>query len=244
VGAPGLYAHRMERGCRELALAVAVSVLVIAPACGLPRDPEGTLERARGGVMRVGIAARDPWTRLEQGRPAGIEVELVKAFARHIDAEIEWVAGSEADVVEALVVHEVDLVVAGLTSTDPWSSEVTFTHPYYTSDVRVGSPDAGVEDIAGLEVAVERGTEAAGVLEKTDAIPVRVDDIAEADGAAAVENWLLDDLGLVDTGVRLSESDHVMAVAAGENAFIVALERFLLEREHRIAELVNELGAL
>jgi polar amino acid transport system substrate-binding protein len=234
----------MERRCRGLWLTVAVSVLLATSACGLPRDPEGTLERARGGVLRAGLAVRDPWTRLEDGRPAGIEVELVEAFARHIDADIEWVTGSEADVIEALVVRELDLVVAGLTSTDPWATEVTFTHPYYTSDIRVGAPEPGVEEIAGLEVAVERGSEAAGVLEKTDAIPVRVDDIAQAEGAAAVENWLLDDLGLVDTGVRLSESDHVMAVASGENAFIVALERFLLARENQIAQLVNELGAL
>jgi hypothetical protein len=48
-------------------------------------------------------------------------------------------------------------------------------------------------------------------------------------------------LGIVLLCVQLG---GCVAVAGGENAFIVALERFLLARESHIAELVNELGAL
>ncbi|MGH2756343.1 MAG: hypothetical protein ACRDI3_00980, partial [Actinomycetota bacterium] len=128
--------------------------------------------------------------------------------------------------------------------TSPWSSKVTFTHPYLTTFATVGVPDAGetTADIAGLEVAVEVGTELAGLLEKTDAVPVLVADIEEADGAAAVEEWLLDDLGLHPTDVRLKETDHVMAVPLGENAWLTALERFLLDRPDEIAALLETEG--
>jgi hypothetical protein len=91
-----------------------------------------------------------------------------------------------------------------------------------------------------LEVAVEASTEAAGVLEKTDAIPVRVDDVTRVSGAVAVDNYLVDDLDLQDTGVRLIESDHVMAVPHGENAWLVRLERFLLDDPTEILQILEE----
>jgi hypothetical protein len=38
-----------------------VALLLFAVACGLPRDPDDTLERVRGGVVRVGITDNPPW---------------------------------------------------------------------------------------------------------------------------------------------------------------------------------------
>jgi polar amino acid transport system substrate-binding protein len=33
---------------------------VAAGSCGIPRDPRGTLDRVRGGTLRVGVAERAP----------------------------------------------------------------------------------------------------------------------------------------------------------------------------------------
>jgi hypothetical protein len=49
----------------------------------------------------------------------------------------------------------------------------------------------------------------------------------------AVDDWLLDDLNPADTGVQLTESEHVMATRLGENAFLMRLERFLLAHKAR-----------
>jgi polar amino acid transport system substrate-binding protein len=97
------------------------------------------------------------------------------------------------------------------------------------------------DDIAGLRVAVEAGTDAAGILEdKTDAIPVRVADVTEVQGSAvAVDEWLLDDLDLRDTGVHLTKSKHVMATPMGENAFLVRLERFLIAHQDEVSALLD-----
>jgi hypothetical protein len=97
------------------------------------------------------------------------------------------------------------------------------------------------EDIAGLRVAVEDGTEEAGILEdKTDAIAVRVPDVAEVTGSAvAIEEWRLADLDLRDTGVHLSRSKHVMATPMGENAFLVRLERFLIAHQGEVPALLD-----
>jgi polar amino acid transport system substrate-binding protein len=213
--------------------------------CDIPRDPEGTLQRVRGGTMRVGVTEADPFVVLTGDEPsAGVEIALVERFADDIDADIEWTVGSAEELLAALEVRQLDLVVGGLTSTNPWSAQVTFTHPYLTTFSGIGVPQADQvgDDVAGLEVAVEAGSDVAGLLSETDAEVVLVDDIADADGAAAVESWLFDDLGLHDSDVRLSESDHVMAVPHGENAWLVALEQFLLTRPDEIDALLDKEG--
>ncbi|MDQ3914579.1 MAG: transporter substrate-binding domain-containing protein [Actinomycetota bacterium] len=217
-----------------------VIVALAAASCGLPNDPEGTLDRVAGGTMRVGVTENPPWVVLGNAEPRGVEVEIVELFARELGAEVEWHEGSAEELAAALEVRELDLLAGGITSTSGLAAHAGLTHPYLTTQVVVAVPpgtDTG--DIAGLEVAVETATEEAGILDKTDAVPVRVDDVTEVGGPVAVEGYLLDDLGLEDTGVRLSEVDHVMAVPHGENAWLVRLERFLLDHEddiHRILE--------
>ena len=221
-----------------------VAVLALLPAgCGIPRDPEGTLERVRGGTLRAGITASAPWTTLEGGRPGGVEVELVERFAGELGARVEWVDGSEADLIAALEMREVDLVVGGLTADTPWQARAAITRSYATTRVVVAVPSSQPvsEDIAGLRVAVEDGTEEAGILEdKTDAVPVRVPDVTQVKGSAvAVDEWLLDNLGLRDTGVHLSKAKHVMATPLGENAFLVRLERFLIAHQAQVPALLD-----
>lgn len=221
-----------------------LAVLALLPAgCGIPRDPEGTLERVRGGTLRAGITASAPWTTLEGGRPGGVEVELVERFAGELGARAEWVDGSEADLMAALEMRELDLVVGGLTADTPWQAKAAITRSYATTRVVVAVPSSQPvpEDIAGLRVAVEDGTEEAGILEdKTDAIAVRVPDVTDVRGSAvAIEEWRLADLDLRDTGVHLSRSKHVMATPMGENAFLVRLERFLIAHQGEVPALLD-----
>ncbi len=194
--------------------------------------------------MRVGVIAHEPWTILGESPPRGIEVDLVNDLGAELDAEIEWFEGTEAELFGALEIHELDLVTGGLTSTTPWVQKAAITHPYFTTFVVVGVPhsfgDPSSIDIAGMEVAAEAGSEILGVLRKTDAEAVAVEAIATWDGAAAIEGHFLDDLDLADTGVRLEETDHVMAAPLGENAWLTTLEKFLLERHDEVAAALEE----
>src|SRR5215211_1799216 len=181
------------------ALIGAVLLAVGVAGCGIPRDPEGTLDRVRGGTLRAGITANDPWTTLEGGRPGGVEVELVERFADELGARVEWVDGSEAELIGALEVRELDLVVGGLTADTPWQAKAAITRSYATTRVVVAVPASQPPpgDMAGMRE------------DKTDAIPVRVPDVTQVKGSAvAVDEWLLDGLGLRDTGVHLSKAKH------------------------------------
>lgn len=153
---------------RLLAGIAAFAVLMVLAGCGIsiPADPEGTLERVRGGIMRVGVSPNEPWTELnDNAPPSGIEVDLVEDFAESIGARIEWSGGGEESLMEELRRGELDLVIGGLTSKSPWTDKAAITKPY-----------------------------------------------AEAENEAGKQEKL------------------VMAARMGENAFLLALERFLLEQ--------------
>jgi ABC-type amino acid transport substrate-binding protein len=109
-------------------------VLVLASGCGIPRDPHGTLDRVRGGTLRAGVSVNEPWTRVESGRPAGVEVTLVREFADELDANVEWVVGSESELMAALERWELDVVVGGLGDDTPWRQRVGLTGAYLATD--------------------------------------------------------------------------------------------------------------
>ena len=108
-----------------------VVLAFLLASCGLPNDPEGTLERVEGSSMRVGITDSPPWTVVNDGEPAGVEATLTGQLARDLDAEIEWVEGSESEILEAIELGHLDLAIGGFTADNPWSKKVTFIQPYY-----------------------------------------------------------------------------------------------------------------
>jgi hypothetical protein len=65
----------MSRGPMVRAMVVCGLSVLLTAGCGatIPTDPDGTLDRARGGTLRVGATANGPWVELREGRtpPAG-----------------------------------------------------------------------------------------------------------------------------------------------------------------------------
>jgi len=161
------------RGLARL-LALAGALVAVAGCGGIPVDPHGTLERASGGVLRVGMSVHDPWTVLDGGERSGVEVDLIEDFATGVDAEVEWHDGGEESLIEQLHLGQLDVVVGGLTEKSPWVSHAALTRPYVVVTSSTGSAEP-----------------------------------------------------------------HVMAARMGENALLVALERFLEEHEGEVAEQVD-----
>ncbi|MDP1849343.1 MAG: transporter substrate-binding domain-containing protein [Solirubrobacteraceae bacterium] len=226
-----------------LVAALAVAAL---SGCQVPQDPDGTLDIVRDGTLRVGVTESDPWVDLaDPENPEGVEPELVRQFAARLNAEIDWIDGSEEELIGALKEGQLDLVIGGLTKKSPWKKEASLTWPYLKTRLVVGAPPGASppDDLDGVPVAFERGSEAGGLLErKTGARAVAVDKLDDARGAVAADEWLLDDLDLRPTGVELSQHQHVMATPLGENAWLVELERFLLRRTGDIRALLDREG--
>src|SRR5918997_6391598 len=147
-----------------LAGGIWLAVVLTLPRCGFPGDPMGTLDRVRGGEMRVGMVTNPPWT---GGGPSGVEVELVEDFARQLNSETVYVRGTTPELLEATKQGEVDVLVGGFTDESPGireQKEAGITQPYLVARPLVGVPPGGggLEDLAGRRVAVaETGTVAA-----------------------------------------------------------------------------------
>ena len=99
-------------------------------ACGLPHDAAGSLDRIRGGVLRVGVTEHDPWIRHADHGPEGTEVRIIEALARGLHARPVYTWGNEGTILRAVERRELDLALGGLSTDSPWGAIVAFTAPY------------------------------------------------------------------------------------------------------------------
>lgn len=107
-------------------------LLATLTGCGLqiPADPDGTLGRATGDVLRVGASPDGALVQERSGEVSGTEAELVDAFAESIDASVEWTLGSEESLVTKLEDGDIDLVIGGMTDATPWFQRAGLTRGY------------------------------------------------------------------------------------------------------------------
>ncbi|MDY7227343.1 substrate-binding periplasmic protein [Hyalangium rubrum] len=215
------------------AVGLLLAVLVLAAGCGFPRDPEGTLERVRGGMMRVGVVEREPFTRVEEGTPTGPEVELVQEFARTLGATVEWTVGAEPRLMEALAHQQLELVIGGIPADTPYGSKGGLSQPYLRSQLRVGAPPEQTppSELKGQRVAVEKGHVAIALLEEKGAVPEPTSTLASAPGLRAGFDWQLEAWGYTPTGPTLKKEEVLLVVPPGENGWLRQVDLFL--HEHR-----------
>jgi polar amino acid transport system substrate-binding protein len=174
--------------------------------------------------------------------PEGLEVELVRRWADTVGARLEWVTGSEAQLVQALQRHALDLAVGGFSDSAPWGSRIGQTQPYLKAELAIGAaPGATVPDSwNGVEVRHDRRRpDLAGAIRAIGAVPVPAEpgQLAPFGAAYAQE---MEALGLRPTGKRLTTERRVIATAPAENALTFALDRFLLPREGEIGARLAE----
>lgn len=217
-------------------------LLLCTHGCGIPRDPNATLERVRReGVVRVGVIDNAPWAKRAGAEPTGVEAELVRRFAGEIGARPQWVWGSEHELVEALMHGEIDLMIGGLIDSSPWSREVAFTNPYFTNEIVVGVPptQSPIKEVEGKTVAVRSGTSAAAHLREKDAVLHRVDDPFGANAPVAAPLWELEKHGFTRTEIELAKEKHVWAAPPGENRWLVRLDDFLHSQRSQVKSLLQ-----
>jgi polar amino acid transport system substrate-binding protein len=214
-------------------------------ACGLPRDADGTLDRVRGGIVRVGVVVDTPWVTDSaggEGAAGGVEGALVQGIARDIGARVRWVRGTDESLLAALHERELDMVVGGLTTESPWKATLAFTKPYYTDTVLVaGAPGAAAPvRLKELRVAVLEGDPIVAKIRGEDGVPVPVADLATTREAIAAPTWRLAQLGRTgDPELELAQHPHVLALPPGENAWLVHVERWLRAHASEVPALLR-----
>jgi polar amino acid transport system substrate-binding protein len=214
-------------------VALVMLSLLAMVGCGVPKDAAGTLGRVEGGTLRVGIAHNPPWTVVASGgEPRGVEAELVHGLSGELGARIEWIDGTEGELLEALEKRDLDLVIAGLRADSPYASRLGMTKPYVRVELAVGVPaDAPAPGkLSATEVAVRPHRRITAYARDAGARLVPTERPWESPGALAGYDFELEAWGRTGPRKRLAREDHVMAVPPGENAFLTRVERFLLPR--------------
>lgn len=122
-------------------LVFAVSVALALSGCGIPRDPDGTLDRARQrGQLVVGASHSEPVLVVDGDEVSGPEAELVTEFADAHGMSVRWVPGGEEKLVGMMEHGQIDLIVGGLTAQSPWSKKVGLTRPWTEGVDDCGEP--------------------------------------------------------------------------------------------------------
>ncbi|MEV4687746.1 hypothetical protein [Microbacterium sp. LWH3-1.2] len=123
----------MSRWRRAWSVPLLVLALCIAGcATTVPSDPEGTLDRVRGGELRAGASASGELVTIDGSDVGGTLAHLVEEFAVSIDAKVTWTIGSEEDLVDGLEAGDLDLAIGGMTDATPWSTRAAVTRGYDT----------------------------------------------------------------------------------------------------------------
>lgn len=221
---------------------ILITLLLLNFACSnLPRDPKETLKQLQSRPLRVGLVEHPPWVVKTGGEPAGAEVDLIRNFASELGTTPDWHWGGEQEQLEALEHYQLDVVIGGLTDQTPWSKYVGLTGPYFEETYRVAIPQAAeLQSIKGAEVTVEKGDAVAAKLEKKGARVIRVDDLANVQGAVAAPDWQLEQMNLKSMNEELETMKHVVAVPPGENALIKRLDEFLYKKRFEVKNLLQQ----
>lgn len=220
--------------CQGFALrTLGLLLAVVLVGCGLPRDVDSTLERVRGGTLRVGVVERPPFTRVENGVPAGPEVELVQELAQRMGATVEWTVGVEARLMEAVSHLQLDLVIGGISKDTPYGSHVALSQPYLRGRLTVGVPpgQAAPGELKGQRVAVEHGHVASKLLEKKDAVPEPTKALSLAPGLRAGTDWQLEAWGYTPLELTLKKEQILLVGPPGENGWLRQVDLFLHEKQ-------------
>ncbi len=126
-------------------------------------------------ALKVGMELAYPpfETKDAAGDPAGISVEIVRAFGEYLDRPVEIVNIAWDGLIPALQTGQVDMVLSSMTITDKRAEVVDFSDPYAWAYLALlVNKDSGIEKAAdfnqdGMVLAAKKGTTAVTYTQKT-----------------------------------------------------------------------------
>lgn len=123
-------------------------------------------EQAGTAPLRVGMELSYPPFEMtdEQGRPAGVSVDLARALGAHLRREVVIENMGFDGLIPALKTGKVDLVLSSMTATPQRAESIDFSEPYLRTGLcLLAGRDSPVKSIAdadapGRVIAVKQGT--------------------------------------------------------------------------------------
>ncbi|GAB3255569.1 ABC transporter substrate-binding protein [Chitinimonas naiadis] len=118
----------------------------------------------KAGVLRVAAFDSNPpfgFLDADTRQINGLDVDVAKAIAKKLGVKVELVPTNPANRIPLLVAGKADLVAANFTVTEERRKQVEFSIPYFSTGQQFLARKntlKTVEQLAGLRVAVDKGT--------------------------------------------------------------------------------------
>jgi polar amino acid transport system substrate-binding protein len=143
--------------------------------------------------LRIGMEMAYPPFEMvdEQGRPAGVSVDLARALGEHLHREIALENIPFDGLIPSLKTAKIDLIISSLTATPERAQSIDFSDPYLTTGlallVQRDGPIQSVEDLAqpGRKVVVKKGT--TGDLYAADKLKAATVYVLDKEGSCVLE---------------------------------------------------------
>lgn len=216
-----------HHSCLRLASLFLVAFL---GGCDYPRDAAGTLDAVRGRTLHVGAVNAPPWLDTSDGRPAGIEADLVRRIAGEFDATVEWHYGGFEQLRLLLEQRQLDLLVGGNDRRSAMRQQVGISRAYATFDWWVLGGTAPVDgNFDGAAVRVRHGS-AVDMVNNAGGRPVLSGNDVPFE-VVPVESGRQPPGGLW----KLDSTEHVVLLPPGEHGWLVAVDRVIASRAQETA---------
>lgn len=133
----------------------------------LSRDDGSLIQIQQRGTLRVGLdASFPPFENIQpDGNIVGLDVDIAREIAADLGVTPEFINIGFDGLYDALLARRVDLVISGLPYDPRWTEDVQYSQNYFNAGQMLVVPGddtttATLEDLAGLTVAVEWGSQA------------------------------------------------------------------------------------
>lgn len=138
--------------------------LVMGLVCGMAV----MASQAAEPPLRVGMELAYPPFEMtdQQGRPAGVSVEIAEALGKHLGRPVVIENISFDGLIPALKTRKIDCILSSMTATPERAKSIAFSDPYLKTGLAIlagaSANVASIEDLdqAGRTIAVKKGTTA------------------------------------------------------------------------------------
>jgi polar amino acid transport system substrate-binding protein len=108
-----------------------ISVLILLMVgCTVPQDPEHSFENAKNDKLLVGVVNNPPFVNVSEGTVSGSEIEKIKDFANRENLQIQFIRGSESELVKKLEKFELHIVAGGFSKKTIWKKKAGLSATY------------------------------------------------------------------------------------------------------------------
>lgn len=105
-----------------------LALLLILFSCDIPRDSKNSFKKAKQKGLIVAYQENPPWAATAaDGAPEGVEVELIKDFARFNNFRIKWKTGLIEEIMSDLTNYKTNVAIGGIKKNSLWRKKAAFS---------------------------------------------------------------------------------------------------------------------